>query len=58
MLLVEHLPEKISIEESYKFPLWHKEILDEREKQIENGNDEFEDWEDVKKYVLDATQNV
>jgi len=37
--------------ENYKSPLWHKELLDKREKQIVNGNDVFEDWDDVKKEI-------
>lgn len=30
-------------------PEWHEEILLEREQNLKNGNDQFEDWNDVKK---------
>ncbi|OHB36531.1 MAG: hypothetical protein A2Y08_01865, partial [Planctomycetes bacterium GWA2_40_7] len=30
--------------ESIPSPSWHKDILEEREKVIENGKEEFIDW--------------
>ena len=34
-------------------PSWHKDILDEREKAIENGEEEFIDWSEAKKQIQD-----
>jgi hypothetical protein len=34
-------------------PSWHKDILDEREKAIENGKEEFIDWSEAKKQIED-----
>jgi len=33
-------------------PAWHKDILQEREEMIKNGDDEFVDWEQAKKDIL------
>ena len=37
--------------ENYQSPAWHKDILEERERDIRSGADSFEDWEDVKKEI-------
>ena len=37
--------------DSLTSPSWHKDILNEREKRIKNGDDEFVDWEKAKKHV-------
>jgi hypothetical protein len=34
-------------------PDWHKQILDERERQIENGEARFVDWETAKARIRD-----
>lgn len=39
--------------ESIPSPSWHKDILDEREKAIENGEEEFIDWSAAKKQIQD-----
>ncbi len=39
--------------ESIPSPSWHKDILDEREKAIENGEEEFIDWSEAKKQIQD-----
>jgi hypothetical protein len=39
--------------DSLASPLWHKDILHEREEQIKNGDDEFIDWEKAKKQIRD-----
>lgn len=39
--------------ESIPSPSWHKDILDEREKAIENGEEEFIDWSEAKKQIHD-----
>jgi len=36
-----------------EIPEWHKEILDERLKKIENGEMEFVSWEKVKEKLLE-----
>jgi hypothetical protein len=38
-----------------QIPDWHKEILDERERLIEEGKAEFIDWETAKKQLRDLT---
>lgn len=40
--------------ESIPSPLWHKKILRERENRIQNGEEEFIDWNSAKKYILDT----
>ena len=40
--------------DSLSSPSWHKDILQEREKRIKNGNDEFVDWEKAKKDIRDT----
>ncbi len=39
--------------DSLSSPLWHKDILHEREERIKNGDDEFIDWEKAKKQIRD-----
>ena len=39
--------------ESVPSPSWHKGILDEREKAIETGEEEFVDWNKAKKQIED-----
>jgi len=39
--------------ESLSSPSWHKDILDEREKAIEKGKEEFIDWNEAKKQIED-----
>ena len=36
-------------------PGWHLRILEEREKALANGDDEFIDWNDAKDYILKET---
>ena len=40
--------------DSLSSPSWHKDILQEREKSIKNGNDAFVDWEKAKKDIRDT----
>jgi len=37
--------------ENLSSPSWHKDILDEREKDIESGKEEFIDWNEAKKQI-------
>jgi putative addiction module component (TIGR02574 family) len=38
-------------------PDWHREVLAERTRQIEAGEVEFSDWEDVKKRLNKLGEN-
>ncbi len=40
-------------DENIVSPSWHKDILKEREKAIENGKEEFIDWSEAKKQIED-----
>lgn len=40
-------------EEDVPVPQWHKDILDERQRLIEQGHAEFIDWETAKKQIAD-----
>jgi len=42
-------------EESVPVPQWHKDILDERERAIEQGKARFIDWETAKKRISERT---
>jgi hypothetical protein len=35
--------------EEFVSPDWHREVLESRRKEIENGTAVFQDWEDVKR---------
>ncbi len=37
--------------DSISSPDWHKKILDEREKDVNTGGDEFVDWEKAKQNI-------
>jgi len=39
--------------ESIPSPSWHKDILEERERAIENGKEKFIDWSEAKKQIED-----
>jgi len=41
--------------DSLSSPLWHKNILHEREKKVKNGDEKFVDWGKAKKYIHDKT---
>lgn len=36
-------------------PLWHKKTLEEREQYVQQGQDEFIDWEEAKKDMKSKT---
>ncbi|MFZ5759508.1 MAG: addiction module protein [Thermodesulfobacteriota bacterium] len=36
----------------FSSPVWHEDILSQREKAISEGKDEFVDWTDAKKDIL------
>jgi hypothetical protein len=39
--------------ESIPSPPWHKDILEERERAIENGKEKFIDWSEAKRQIED-----
>ncbi|MFC1853300.1 addiction module protein [candidate division CSSED10-310 bacterium] len=40
----------------FQSPQWHNDILSERERNLKNGKDTFQDFEQVKKEFRDLTQ--
>ena len=40
--------------ESIPSPSWHKDVLVEREKAIDNGKEKFIDWNEAKRQIKDA----
>ncbi|MBN1293126.1 MAG: addiction module protein [Candidatus Latescibacteria bacterium] len=40
--------------DSIPSPDWHKDVLQQRENQIKNGEDEFMDWNEAKKQIKDS----
>ena len=48
--LVQTLWDNIAQEQNdIEIPQWHKELLDERMQNIQNGRTKFKSWEEVKK---------
>jgi len=41
--------------EGVPMPQWHKDTLDERERLIQNGQAQFEDWQTAKKRITEQT---
>ncbi len=37
-------------------PNWHKDVLQEREKDVKDGNARFVDWEQAKERIHEQTQ--
>jgi hypothetical protein len=42
-------------EEAMPVPQWHKDLLDERERLVEQGKARFIDWETAKKRISERT---
>ncbi len=40
-------------EESVPVPQWHKDLLDERQRLVEEGKARFMSWESAKKHIAD-----
>lgn len=38
-------------------PQWHKDLLDERERLIETGQAQFDDWDVAKKRITERTSH-
>jgi hypothetical protein len=41
--------------ENVPLPQWHKDVLDERERLIESGEAQFDDWDAAKKRITEQT---
>ena len=41
--------------EGVPVPQWHKDLLEERERLVETGEAQFEDWETVRKRITERT---
>ena len=41
--------------EGVAMPQWHKDLLDERERLIESGEAQFDDWDAAKKRITEQT---
>ena len=41
--------------EGVPMPQWHKDLLDERQQLIQNGEAQFEDWQTAKKRITEQT---
>jgi len=55
-MVMEALWESIArAEDQLEVPQWHKDILDEREKLVQEGRAKFIDWEAAKQQIRDAT---
>jgi len=50
-LMEEIWTDLIEHEEQISSPLWHKDILEEREKKIKNGQEAVLDWDEAKERI-------
>jgi Putative addiction module component len=41
--------------EGVPMPKWHKDLLDERERLIETGEAQFDDWDAARKRITEQT---
>lgn len=39
--------------EDFPSPAWHREVLDERERKVRDGEEQYVDWETAKKQLRD-----
>ncbi|MBO6584720.1 MAG: addiction module protein [Gracilimonas sp.] len=51
LLLMEDLWKDISKEADYTPPVWHKNVLDNREQALKEGKDSFTDWKKAKEDI-------
>ncbi len=50
---MEKLWEDLCRQDAVLVPQWHKDLLDKRERLIEEGQAEFTDWETAKKRITE-----
>lgn len=43
--------------ENYQSPAWHEEVLNERQKEIDEGRAQYRDWEVVKRELRERFYN-
>jgi hypothetical protein len=48
---MEALWDDLCRKDAVPVPQWHKDILDERERQVEEGKAEFSDWDIAKRRI-------
>jgi hypothetical protein len=41
--------------EGVPMPQWHKDLLDERERLVQNGEAHFSEWQDARKRITEQT---
>jgi len=57
LLVMEAIWDEISREEAIlEVPQWHKDLLDEHEGLIADGQAQFIDWKEAKKQIKEATE--
>ena len=52
---MEALWDDLCRKDAVPVPQWHKDILDEREQQIEEGKAEFIDWDIAKRRITEQS---
>ena len=50
---MEALWDDLCRKDAVPVPQWHKDILDERERQVEEGKAEFSDWDIAKRRITE-----
>ncbi len=50
--MMEELWSDLSRDSEFDMPQWHEKILSAREKELKAGEEEFLDWEKVRKELL------
>ncbi len=54
--VMEELWDDLSLKaERVPIPQWHKDLLDERERLVDSGDAQFDDWDAAKKRVTKQT---
>jgi hypothetical protein len=52
---MEALWDDLCQKDAVPVPQWHKDILDERERQVEEGKAEFSDWDIAKRRITERS---
>jgi len=52
---MEALWDDLCRKDAVPVPQWHKDILDERERQVEEGKAEFSDWDIAKRRITERS---
>lgn len=54
IILMEKIWEDLYKNNAIESPLWHKDILEKRKKDIENGKEKILDWNDEKNNIRNS----